>query len=454
MANFTKLLLHCDGTDASTTFTDNSIYALTMTARGNAQIDTDQSKFGNASGLFDSNDVVDTPDLATWDFGTDDFTIDFWVRFAAINAGNYLFNMSDAGTSGVAIQFRSDPVLRVYVQNTSNDFAWAPVINTWYHLAVTRSGSSLRSFIDGTQIGSTISNSSTITSTTLLKVGNYTDGFGGGLQGWLDEVRVSRGIARWTANFTPPSAAYDNPSSTSSSSSSSSCRSSSSSSRSSSSSSSSRSSSSSSCSSSSCSSSSSSCRSSSSSSSSSVSSSSSRSSSSSSSSSRSSSSSSSSCRSSSSSSCSSSSYSSSSSCSSSSSSSRSSSSSSSCSSSSSSRSSSSSSSSCRSSSSSSRSSSCSSSSRSYTPYKLDGVDKISSTITLINGETETYTGDVDADLKTLFTRVNAPLKIPRMTTAQRDALSDPFEGQIIVNIITNKLNWRTPLGTWEAVTSA
>jgi len=81
---FTVALLHMNGTDAATAFTDET--GKTWTAQGNAQIDTGQSKFGGASGLFDgTGDYIDTPDSTDWqlDGGADAnlWTIDFWVRF-------------------------------------------------------------------------------------------------------------------------------------------------------------------------------------------------------------------------------------------------------------------------------------------------------------------------------------------------------------------------------------
>ena len=84
--NYTKLLLHFDGTDGSTTFVDSSPSGKTVTAVGNAQIDTAQYKFGGASGLFDGNgDYLSVPDSDDWYFGTGDFTIDAWARFANAN---------------------------------------------------------------------------------------------------------------------------------------------------------------------------------------------------------------------------------------------------------------------------------------------------------------------------------------------------------------------------------
>ena len=425
MANFTKLLLHCDGADTSTTFTDSSIYAHTVTPAGNAQIDTAQSKFGGASGIFTaSTDYISSADSADWDFGTGDFTIDFWVRMTSATSDRYFVDRGSGDPVGgdYAIFFNGGNSLHFRIGGSGIlTPSWSPSADTWYHIAVARSGTALAMYVDGTSIATAV-NSTDITYSNAIRIGSRVLG-GFALAGWIDEFRISKGIARWTTNFTPPTSAYDDPSSTSSSSSSSSCRSSSSSS----SSSSSRSSSSSS----------SSCRSSSSSSSSSNSSSSSSSSSSS--------------RSSSSSSRSSSSSSSSrSSSSSSSSSSRSSSSSSS---SSSSRSSSSSSSSSRSSSSSSRSSSSSSSSMSHAIYKIDGIDKISKTITYAAGEEDSYVNDVDTDLNNLFQEINRGFKPIRVTTAQRNAITDLYEGLIVVNVSTHKLNFYTGSG-WEAITSS
>lgn len=78
--SFTKLLLHTDGTDGSTTFTDSSLSPKTISVFGNAQVDTAQSKFGGASALFDGTGDYLTGSSADFAFGTNDFTIDFWMR--------------------------------------------------------------------------------------------------------------------------------------------------------------------------------------------------------------------------------------------------------------------------------------------------------------------------------------------------------------------------------------
>ena len=93
------LLLHCDGTDGSTSFIDSSSSGHTVTAVGNAQIDTAQYKFGGASALFDgSGDYLTVPDSSDFNFGANPVTIDFWVKFNAITAEDGLLSISNSAS--------------------------------------------------------------------------------------------------------------------------------------------------------------------------------------------------------------------------------------------------------------------------------------------------------------------------------------------------------------------
>ena len=230
--SFTKLMLHMDGADASTTFTDSASSPKTMTAVGNAQIDTDQSKFGGASGLFDGNgDYITTPSHADFDFGSGDFTIDFWVRYNSLSAliEGYCSKWQDAlGLGHRGWEFYRLPSGAVNTLNfdystngsTSASIAstatWVPNLNQWYHVAVVRSGNNILFFIDGVKLGNSVSMSDTIFApTAIFTAGNIDVGSGAtlGINGWMDELRISNGVARWTANFTPPVKAYNsNPS--------------------------------------------------------------------------------------------------------------------------------------------------------------------------------------------------------------------------------------------------
>ena len=223
------LLLHCEGADASTTFTDSSGTPKTMTARENAQIDTSQFKFGLASGLFDgSGDAVTAADSSGWDFGSGSFTVECFVRFNALPAsGNAQVLLSQwSNTTAQAAWFLG------LVNNAGNyqlNFAYTTngttqvnnsrnvtvTTGTWYHVAVARSGNTMRYFLDGVQAGADIdvTGVTIFNSTSLLAVGAQvnnpaTPTFNFSVNGHLDEVRITKGVARYTSDFTPPSAAF------------------------------------------------------------------------------------------------------------------------------------------------------------------------------------------------------------------------------------------------------
>ena len=218
--SYAKLVLHCDGADASTTFTDDGTTGHTVTANGDAQIDTAQQKFGTGSGLFDgTGDYLSVPDHADWDFAAGDFTVDFWVRFNSVAANCTFAGQSTGGTDRAwSIQWTTSNLLFFQYSTAASggsananawSFAWTPSTATWYHVAVVRNGADLKAFIDGTQIGITqnISTDTIRDSAVELRIGVRNDA-GSPLNGWLDELRISKGIARWTANFTPPTEAY------------------------------------------------------------------------------------------------------------------------------------------------------------------------------------------------------------------------------------------------------
>jgi hypothetical protein len=220
---YTVLLLHCDGADGSTTFTDSSSSAKSVTANGNAQIDTAQSKFGGASGLFDgTTDYLTLADSSDWAFGTGDFTIDFWVRFNGdsandmrilrqfVDTDNYWEIHKTAGTSSGDFYFfyRNAAATKAYYKYT-----WDPSANTWYHIALVRNGTNFYLFLDGV-LTSWTTVTTAISTNDLGDIGAGTLYIGASsdasksLNGWLDEFRISKGIARWTSGFSVPTEAY------------------------------------------------------------------------------------------------------------------------------------------------------------------------------------------------------------------------------------------------------
>jgi hypothetical protein len=224
--SFTKLLLHCDGADGSTSFTDFSTFGHTVTASLGAQVDTAQSKFGDGSALFDGVDSrLSVPDNSNLEIGSQDFTIDLWVRINALPADGELdpifckgqiwnSNCSFAGSyyrsgSAYSLSWRSS-VSGAGFDGVQEGRTWSPspTTGTWYHLAWTRSGSTGRMFVNGTQLGANITDGNTFDNNSgAVWVGHRQDS-PTAFDGWMDEIRYSIGVARWTANFTPPTGPY------------------------------------------------------------------------------------------------------------------------------------------------------------------------------------------------------------------------------------------------------
>ena len=215
---YTKLLLHCDGSDASTTFADASTFAHTVTASGNAQIDTAQSKFGGGSLLLDgSSDHLSLDSSSDFAFGTGDWTIDFWLRKNSNPASGrvgVIYDPRPTGVNGAYPEIYVDDTGRLYYYAQTNNRITGNILANavWYHIAVARSGTTTKMFQDGVQVGSDYSDSNNylVGAGSRPRIGNIAilDEPSWGFNGWLDEIRVSKGIARWTTTFTPPTAAY------------------------------------------------------------------------------------------------------------------------------------------------------------------------------------------------------------------------------------------------------
>ncbi len=212
--SYTKLLLHGDGADNGTIITDESGKIVTLA--GNVCTKTAIKKFGTASMYFDGNgDYLSIADSDDWNFGADNFTIDCWVYIT--NAAQYqgVIAQRTAAKSNFAwqIMLNSMKVRFEYSLNGTTpvgaDFNTALTTGKLYHIAVVRNGNIIKCYIDGIAETTTINistgiifNSSEAVFIGLLKGNNYY------FFGYMDELRISKGIARWTANFTPPTEQY------------------------------------------------------------------------------------------------------------------------------------------------------------------------------------------------------------------------------------------------------
>jgi len=176
---------------------------------GGATISTGQAKFGDTSMVFDeSSDYATLPTDSFKTFGTGDFTIECFARFATDpnNNGQGLFKLSNgylnSTTRGPAVYVQGESSGRwaIYSGTTQYLASIVPAINTWYHVAYVRNSGVTKLYIDGTERIS-VSDTTNYTDTYFAIGGYYSVNYL--LNGYIDEFRISR-MARYTSNFTAP----------------------------------------------------------------------------------------------------------------------------------------------------------------------------------------------------------------------------------------------------------
>lgn len=217
MDGFTKLLLHCDGTDGSTKFRDEARMFSGVTAMGDTYVDATQPRFGTGSAAFDgAGDFLDVASTQDFDFGSGDFTIDGWFCFRANDTGHQFLidRRSNSDATGWALFLNGSNELAFLSASASGwdnavlyNTGTVPPAHRWVHIAVVRQGNVFTMYLDGTAVQSGTYAGSIAPQTTnpTIGAGHATPGC---FNGYMDELRISKGIARWTADFTPPAAPY------------------------------------------------------------------------------------------------------------------------------------------------------------------------------------------------------------------------------------------------------
>jgi hypothetical protein len=179
---------------------------------GNAQISTAQSKFGGGSMLFDgSGDTLATLNTPNLRVGSGNFTIEFWVYFNAVSGNPYLMMCGNAGaTTGFYWYLNgSNNRWELYIGSTAQTLQAAspPATGQWYHVALVRNGSALTMYVNGSSVASATNSSWTDETANPFYIGSYL-GSNYYLNAYIDDLRITKGYARYTANFTPPSAPF------------------------------------------------------------------------------------------------------------------------------------------------------------------------------------------------------------------------------------------------------
>ena len=217
--------LLCNFTNAG--IIDNAMM-LNLETQTNAKISTTQSKFGGSSMSFDGSSALSIPYNSLLNFGAGNFTIEFWTYVTATpSAEQYFLSTGPAGGGGAHRGFRmaahNGSAAGIYfyaggiASNAETLLGSFPSINAWHHIAIVRNGTTITGYVDGTALGTTINASTTAINN--IVSGEYS--FVGALQdtapagrlfynGYIDDLRITNGYARYTTNFTPTTNSFPN----------------------------------------------------------------------------------------------------------------------------------------------------------------------------------------------------------------------------------------------------
>jgi hypothetical protein len=208
--SYTKLMLHCDGSNGSTTFTDSSASGKTVTANS-VTVTTGQYKFATgAADMTTDLSYLSTADHADWNVSSGNFTFDCFLYFTNFTNSKIVYSQIQNGGSYSGTQiFVSATTGNPKLYTVSNGLRITSSTNfsltTWQHFAIVTSSGTTTMYIAGQSVGSWAGQCEYYSAA--LTFGNDPFNQGHGAM-YMDEARWSKGIARWTANFTPPTVPY------------------------------------------------------------------------------------------------------------------------------------------------------------------------------------------------------------------------------------------------------
>jgi hypothetical protein len=176
---------------------------------GNAQISTSVVKYGTASMYFDgTGDCLTTPSSVNFNFGTGNFTIEMWVYATSMPTYPSAAFLLDSRTNASWVIFLASNQLYFGDSTGTEHNSGTVSTNAWYHIAICRSSGTTTGYINGVSAFSFSDTGSYVGSPILTIGARYTNTLG--LNGYIDDLRITKGYARYTTTFTPPTQAFPN----------------------------------------------------------------------------------------------------------------------------------------------------------------------------------------------------------------------------------------------------
>jgi len=217
------LAMPMDGTNGSTTFTD--LKGNSVTASGSAALSNSQVKFGTTSAYFNGvSGSLSIPNSGALFDLSGNFTIDTWVYPVSLSSDRRVISINgESGKSvGATLALGTDGAVYMTFPRASSEVTQMDIVSpggvvttgAWHHIAVTKSGLNVTIFVNGSSVASTTLSEavSTGVSTRATTIGSYYIGTIYIMNGYIDDLRITKGVVRYTSNFTVPSAPIQAPS--------------------------------------------------------------------------------------------------------------------------------------------------------------------------------------------------------------------------------------------------
>ena len=202
----TNLMIH-GNVGTGTSFYDSSPSKHTITSVGGATHSNTQSKFSGGSFYLDGGDYLTIAPSSDFDFGTGSFTIDAWIRRDNLTNDDTIWGNGVAEASATAMwYFNSSGELRFLAANNTflTTSSAGIAINTLYHIALVKNGTTLTAYVNGVSKGSATVSGSFGSASQTMHVGARDSHSAYIFTGYMDEFRVTKGTPLWLNNFTPP----------------------------------------------------------------------------------------------------------------------------------------------------------------------------------------------------------------------------------------------------------